>query len=78
MEIVNFVDIKEEILSNLKRKTLLTILGSGFTRNCLSLNGKVPSGEDYRKYMIEQLIKNYNFSHKNLHKCLSLYSMKIN
>lgn len=62
MEIVKFVDIKEEILSNLKRKTLLPILGSGFTRNCSSSNGKVPSGQDYRQHMIEQLIKNYDFN----------------
>lgn len=61
MEIVSFAEIKEDLLSNLKRKTLLPILGSGFTRNCQSSNGKVPSGEDYRQHMIEQLLETQNF-----------------
>ena len=34
---------------------LIPIVGSGFTRNCPSYNGHVPSGEDYRQYMLEQI-----------------------
>lgn len=58
MEVIKYEDIKDELLSNLKRRTLLPIIGSGFTRNCLSSKGKVPSGEDYRLYMIKQLLDN--------------------
>ena len=56
MEVIKYKDIKDELLSNFKRKTLLPIIGSGFTRDCSSFKGKVPSGEDYRLYMVKQLL----------------------
>lgn len=62
MDIVDFIEVKDELLSNLKRKTLLPVLGSGFTRGCTSFKGKVPSGEDYRKYMINQLLATQMFN----------------
>lgn len=55
MEIIKFQDAKEELLSNFKRKMLIPVIGSGFTRGCKSYNGCVPSGKDYRKYMIKQI-----------------------
>lgn len=35
---------------------LIPIIGSGFTRNCNSFRGKVPSGADYRRYMIDRIM----------------------
>ena len=55
MEIVSFNDIRESFISNLRRKMIIPIIGSGFTRNCKSYKGRVPSGEDYRQYMIAEI-----------------------
>ena len=55
MKIVKFQDVKESIISNMRRSMLIPIIGSGFTRNCQSYNGVVPSGEDYRRYMLEEI-----------------------
>ena len=48
MKIVSFTEIRNELISNMQREMLIPIIGSGFTRNCSSLRGKVPSGDDYR------------------------------
>ena len=55
MEIVKFNDIRESFISNLRRKMIIPIIGSGFTRNCKSCKGRVPSGKDYRQYMIAEI-----------------------
>ena len=55
MEIVRFEDVKESIINNMRRFMLIPIIGSGFTRNCKSLKGVVPSGDDYRKYMLNEI-----------------------
>lgn len=54
---VKYSEICSEIQQHLKKKMLIPILGSGFTRGCESRSGHVPSGEDYRQYMIDQIIK---------------------
>ena len=55
MKIVKFDEVKEELQSHFRRKMLVPVLGSGFTKSCVSYKGCVPSGEEYRQYMIEQL-----------------------
>lgn len=55
MKVVSFSEVKDEIIANMKKKSLVPIIGSGFTRECRSRNGLVPAGEDYRKYMIERI-----------------------
>ena len=57
MKIVSFTEIRNELISNMQREMLIPIIGSGFTRNCSSLRGKVPSGDDYRRYMIDRIIE---------------------
>lgn len=54
---VKYSEIGSEIQQHLKKRMLIPILGSGFTRNCESYAGKVPSGEDYKKYMIGEILK---------------------
>ena len=54
---VKYSEIGSEIQQHLKKRMLIPILGSGFTRNCESYAGKVPSGEDYIKYMIGEILK---------------------
>ena len=43
MKIIPFSEIKNELISNMQRGLLIPIIGSGFTRNCSSFRGKVPS-----------------------------------
>lgn len=62
MKIVKFCEIQEELVKNFQRKTLIPVIGSGFTRNCDSIKGKVPSGEDYKKHMVNEVIKKLKLS----------------
>ena len=55
MKIVSFSEIRNELISNMQRGLLIPVIGSGFTRNCSSFKGKVPSGDDYRQYMIDRI-----------------------
>lgn len=57
MKVVSFEEIQSELISNMQRGTLIPIIGSGFTKNCSSLKGKVPSGEDYRNHMISKILE---------------------
>ncbi|OUN41170.1 hypothetical protein B5G26_12045 [Anaerotignum lactatifermentans] len=57
MKVVNFSQIKDELVSNIRRKMLIPVIGSGFTRGCDAYKGKVPSGNDYSEYMIKKIVK---------------------
>lgn len=54
---VHYSEVEKEIQQHLKRGMLIPILGSGFSRGCNSRSGKVPSGDDYKKYMIDEIMK---------------------
>lgn len=58
MEIVSFDDVRNALLQNMQRDMLIPIIGAGFTCGCRSRNGKVPSGKEYKKYMISEISKN--------------------
>lgn len=58
---VPYSEVKLEIQQQLKRAALVPVLGSGFTRGCTSREGKVPSGDDYKDYMIDQIMKKRGF-----------------
>lgn len=55
MKIVKFNEIKNEIIQNFRRKSLIPCIGSGFSYQCLAQNGNVPSGKTYKEHMIKQL-----------------------
>lgn len=59
MKTIPFSTIRNELISNMQRGMLIPIIGSGFTRNCNSFRGKVPSGDDYRRYMIGKIMEVY-------------------
>ena len=58
---VSYSEVKSEIQQQLKRKALIPILGSGFTKGCASRNGTVPSGADYKEYMNLQVLKEIEY-----------------
>lgn len=58
MEIVNFDEIKNELLQNMQRQMLIPIIGAGFTCGCKSKNGNVPSGTEYKDFMIKEISEN--------------------
>ncbi len=55
MKVVNFAEIRDELINNMRRKMLIPVIGSGFTRGCNAFRGNVPSGKDYKKYMVEKV-----------------------
>ncbi|MBT9652336.1 hypothetical protein GPK60_04530 [Ruminococcus sp. MCC718] len=63
---IKYSEVKNEIQQHLKKGMLIPVLGSGFTRECTSRAGKVPSGDDYKQYMINEIIKvrGYDISKK--------------
>lgn len=57
MKIVKFEEVRNEVINNFRRDMMIPIIGSGFTRNCDSVHGKVPSGNDYKKHMSREVAK---------------------
>ena len=67
MRVVKFDDraIKDEIISIMKTKRLIPIIGSGFTRGSAARNGQVPSGTEMKNDMISELNTKFpNQEHK--------------
>lgn len=48
---VEFKEVENDIIQMMRRKSLIPVIGAGFTKNCASRSGKVPSGDDYLKYI---------------------------
>ena len=57
LKIVSFDEIKQELIGRVRKNMLIPVIGSGFTRACSALKGSVPSGNDYKKYMIEEIAR---------------------
>lgn len=66
MQIVDFNDVRTTIIENIRKKMLIPILGSGFTQGCNALQGNVPSGSDYKKYMIDSIQTSGDFTAEEL------------
>lgn len=56
MKICSFDEVKKEWISNMQRGMLIPIIGAGFTQNCTSYKGRVPSGRQYRQHMIASIM----------------------
>ena len=56
IQCVSCDEVSNEIIQMMRRKTIIPVIGSGFTRDCIARSGKVPSGEDYYNYMIAQIV----------------------
>lgn len=54
---VQYSEVKMEIQQHLKKGMLVPILGAGFSRGCISRCGQVPSGSEYKDYMIDEIVK---------------------
>lgn len=63
MRTVKYTELEKEFIDLLKMKSLIPIIGSGFTRFCNCYGGKVPSGSDMKNYMIQKLLS-INFSNQ--------------
>ncbi len=57
MKVVTFSEVKDELINNIRRKMLIPVIGSGFTKGCEAHRGTVPSGKDYSEYMIGKIAK---------------------
>ena len=57
LKIVSFDEIKQELIGRVRKNMLIPVIGSGFTRACSALKGSVPSGNDYKNYMIEEIAR---------------------
>ena len=66
MNISNFAEVRHEIVNNFKREMLIPILGSGFSRACISRAGRVPSGMDYKDHMVREIGKHESFNESKL------------
>lgn len=55
LNIVSFSDIRNDLVGSIRRNMLIPVIGSGFTRSCNALGGKVPSGTDYKAHMLERI-----------------------
>ncbi len=62
MQVVDFNDVRGILIESMRKKMLIPILGSGFTRGCEAFQGNVPSGEDYQKHMIDTIKLNGDFT----------------
>lgn len=56
IQCVSYDEVSNEIIQMMRRKTIIPVIWSGFTRDCIARSGKVPSGEDYYNYMIAQIV----------------------
>lgn len=66
MNILNFEDAKEDLINYLKSKSLIPVIGSGFSMNELALNGTVPSGDSFKKHMLGELKKCVKINEQDL------------
>ena len=63
MDILKFDQIKERLISDIRRDSLIPVIGSGFSRNCTTRNGgRVPAGEDFQKHMLDAIKKESDFT----------------
>jgi hypothetical protein len=87
MRIVNLneqlQDFRDELIGHFRGRRLIPVIGSGFTRESISKNGKVPSGLDMKIFMSEKLLEKFPNDEEKLKtmkfsKVASLYEKHVN
>lgn len=58
--IIEYNKVQEDIMKFLANKTLIPIIGSGFSAGAKTKYGVVPNGEEYKKHMVLELCKYMN------------------
>ena len=66
VEIVSFADVRRIFVESIRKKMLIPILGSGFSRGCSTPRGKVPSGDDYKRYMMDTIKSDSSLAPKDI------------
>ncbi len=54
-----------ELVMHFKKQTLIPIFGAGFSSNESTLYGSVPSGDDYKTFMINEIVQAKKLSNKD-------------
>lgn len=62
MRILNSLDIKEDLVTFFKNKSLIPIVGSGISCGVPTNKGSIPSGLDYKQHMVQTLLDNPQFT----------------
>jgi hypothetical protein len=59
IEVRNFNEneVKQELIEFIKNKTLIPIIGAGFSKGCEARSGKVPDGNELKRLMIDKILK---------------------
>lgn len=55
----------QSLVTFMKNKNLIPIIGAGFSCGSIAYNGRVPSGTEYKEHMIKELLKNSEFSNED-------------
>lgn len=61
LKILQYEDIKDDLIVFLKRRSLIPIVGTGVSCGSKARNGNIPSGREYMKHMLEELEANNTF-----------------
>lgn len=62
VNVINPEEIKNDLITFFKNRSLIPIVGSGVSCGAITRYGKVPSGIEYKNHMIESLSKNPQFN----------------
>jgi len=62
MNILEPKEIRDNLVTFFKTKTLIPIVGAGFSCGSVSYNGTVPTGSEYKQQMINALAENTEFT----------------
>lgn len=62
LKILCYEDIKTDLVTFFKRRSLIPIVGAGISCSSQAYNGNIPSGEKYKQHMLRELEANKSFS----------------
>lgn len=62
LKVLQYEDIKQDLITFFKRRSLIPIVGTGISCGSQALNGNIPSGKEFKQHMLEELEANISFS----------------